>query len=138
MESIRAAIGYRHPHYFSTVANQAVANFRKANMNSAPISTCTSPSTLAAVQPGLSSASRQNSQNLWQRLGATTYACEREPIVNGGEIGNHVAGVICPQRTAVQVNIMTGTSPVDAYIHANRIPFPQPRNPASAMLKSSR
>jgi hypothetical protein len=96
-------------------------------MNLAPISTDTSPSTLAAAQPKLPSANRQNSHNLWQRLGATTYACEREPIVDDEEIGNHVAGVICPQRTAVQVKNMSGTIPGDATIHANRIPFPQPR-----------
>ncbi len=95
-------------------------------MNFVPISTCMSPSTLAAAHPTLPSAAQPNSQNLWKRLGATTYACEREPIANEREIGNRVAGVICPQRTAVQVKIMTGTSFGDAYIHANRISFPQP------------
>ncbi len=100
-------------------------------MNHDPITPCTSPSTLTAAQPGLPSVARQNSQNLWQRLwqrlGATTYACEREPLANEGEIGNHVAGVICPQRTAVRVKHMTGTRLGDACIHANRIPFQQPR-----------
>ena len=98
-------------------------------MNSDSISLSTTPSTLAAPQPGLQSAVQQNSQNLWRRLGETTYACEREPIVNEREIGNHAAGVICPQRTAIRVRNMMGTSLGDATIHANRIPLPRLSNP---------